>query len=267
MKLSFSTLGCPDWYWADILAGAKDLGYQGVELRGVLQAIDLPSIKAFWPENRTATRAQLERIGLQLPCATTSCELFDLTPAMQKLGKDTIDVAGAMGIPYVRMLADRGPAPGEAFVDEGEVLSSAQLLGEYAANAGVTVLIESNGVYASSEKLARLLQRVNLPSVAALWDVHHPYRYMGEPPQVTVDNLQTYLRHTHWKDSIRDNGVTHYRIMGQGDLPLYDFAGCLVDAGYTGYYSLEWVKRWDLTLEAPGIAFAQFVQFMRRLEM
>ena len=36
--------------------------------------------------------------------------------------------------------------------------------------------------------------------------------------------------------------------------------------GYRGFYSLEWVKRWDLSLEEPGIAFAHYKQFMDALE-
>ena len=35
MKLSFSTLGCPEWSWNEILATAKDMGFDGIEIRGV----------------------------------------------------------------------------------------------------------------------------------------------------------------------------------------------------------------------------------------
>jgi len=35
MKIGFSTLGCPDWTLSEILATAKDLGYNGVEIRGI----------------------------------------------------------------------------------------------------------------------------------------------------------------------------------------------------------------------------------------
>lgn len=35
MKLSLSTLGCPGWSWNEIFATAKDLGMNGIEVRGV----------------------------------------------------------------------------------------------------------------------------------------------------------------------------------------------------------------------------------------
>ena len=35
MKLAFSTLGCPDWSWEEILATAKDMGFDAVEILGI----------------------------------------------------------------------------------------------------------------------------------------------------------------------------------------------------------------------------------------
>ena len=35
MNLSFSTLGCPNWTWREIIAAAVDLRYNGIELRGI----------------------------------------------------------------------------------------------------------------------------------------------------------------------------------------------------------------------------------------
>ena len=37
MKLAFSTLGCPGWMWRDILSAAADLGYDGIEMRGLFR--------------------------------------------------------------------------------------------------------------------------------------------------------------------------------------------------------------------------------------
>ena len=43
-------------------------------------------------------------------------------------------------------------------------------------------------------------------------------------------------------------------------------AELLLEKGYEGYFSLEWVKRWDFTLEEPGIVFAHYANYMRKLE-
>ena len=48
-------------------------------------------------------------------------------------------------------------------------------------------------------------------------------------------------------------------------MPLEEIVGVLKDGGYDGFYSLEWVKRWDTTLEEPGIVFAHYANYMRTL--
>ena len=48
MKLSFSTLGCPRWTLKEIVATAKDLGFDGVEIRGIGDKINALEIPEFW---------------------------------------------------------------------------------------------------------------------------------------------------------------------------------------------------------------------------
>ena len=35
MRISFSTLGCPDFSWVDIYTMAKDFKFDGIEIRGL----------------------------------------------------------------------------------------------------------------------------------------------------------------------------------------------------------------------------------------
>ena len=35
MKISFSTLACPDFSWTEIYSMAKDVGFNGIEIRGI----------------------------------------------------------------------------------------------------------------------------------------------------------------------------------------------------------------------------------------
>ena len=44
MKISFSTIACPDYDWADIYSMAKDLGFDGIEIRGL--GDDIYAVKA-----------------------------------------------------------------------------------------------------------------------------------------------------------------------------------------------------------------------------
>ena len=75
MKISFSTLGCPSWSWNDIVTTAADLKYNGIEVRGVGKDISAPSIPQFGADMLPATKEQLKKLGLEIPCLT-SCLLY-----------------------------------------------------------------------------------------------------------------------------------------------------------------------------------------------
>ncbi|GHU73613.1 sugar phosphate isomerase [Clostridia bacterium] len=267
MKISFSTLGCPRWSWQDITSTARDLGYNGIEVRGIGADISAPSIPQFAPDAIAGTRAQLDKLHLTIPCLASECTIHDRAAAARTATEVAayIKLAKALGVPYIRIMGAAAVPQPMGVVDESFVREQAQQFGEQAQAAGVTLLMETHGIWSDSEKLARLLEKVNNPSVQALWDVHHPYRYHGEKPRVTLDNLGQYIHHVHLKDSRMEGDTVRYALPGYGDVPFEEAVGLLEDNGYKDFYSLEWVKRWDLTLEEPGIVFAHFINIMRSL--
>ena len=101
-------------------------------------------------------------------------------------------------------------------------------------------------------------------AVAALWDTHHPYRFASETPGKTVQNLGAYIKYVHIKDSVVENGIIQYRMMGEGDLPIDDMMLALRSINYEGYVSLEWVKRWAADLDDAGVVFPHFANYMSR---
>ena len=75
MKLSFSTLGCPDFDWSDICSTAKDFGFAGIELRGLGADIFSVNAKPFRAENIDATIEQLKKLRLEICCISSGCAL------------------------------------------------------------------------------------------------------------------------------------------------------------------------------------------------
>ncbi|NMA95146.1 MAG: sugar phosphate isomerase/epimerase [Clostridiales bacterium] len=259
MKIGFSTLGCPEWSWKEIVAAAKDLGYDGIELRGVGNEMYMPKAQPFTPENIQSTKSMLDELGLEIPCITSACYLFkeDVDRYISE-GKDYIDIASKLQSPYIRVLGDRHPHPGED-IDHGKVASALDELGEYAKDRGVMVLIESNGVYANSRTLLALLEGLKSDNIGIVWDIHHPYRFMNEDIEDTYERLKGFIRHVHVKDSICVDDKVKYCLLGQGDIPLEQALELLKADGYKGYLSLEWVRRWYYGLEEPGIVFPHFI--------
>ncbi|MBP3324631.1 MAG: AMP-binding protein [Clostridia bacterium] len=263
MKLSFSTLGCPDFSWSDITALAKDFGFHGIELRGLgndIFALNAP----FSKENLAKTKANLKRLKLEICCLSSGCALKYKDKHEESIAelKEYIALAKELGTPYIRVLGDLKAMPEEDFPDE-YVIEPMKILAPIAEEAGVTLLIETNGVYSDTKRLADVLARIGHDSVAALWDWNHPYRFNGESPETTINNLGAYIKHTHIKDSVMVDGKVEYRLVGEGDLPpMADYMKALRSLNYEGYISLEWLKQYAPELSDAGIVFPHYAHFM-----
>ncbi|HBP39251.1 MAG TPA: AMP-dependent synthetase, partial [Clostridiales bacterium] len=265
MKIAFSTLGCPDFSWPDIYSMAKDLGYDGIEIRGLGDEIYTVKAPPFTGAELPQTVKLLARLRLEIPCLSSGCCLKFAGSADANFEEivSYIDLASQLRTPFVRVLADQDPqARGE--VDDAVVLETLRRLIPVAEAKNVTLLVETNGVYADTARLAQLLDQAASDAVAALWDVHHPYRHAGEKPAATVKNLGAYIKYIHVKDSVVENGQVRYRLMGEGDLPFDEIMQALRSINYDGYVSLEWVKRWAADLDDAGVVFPHFANFMGR---
>jgi Acyl-CoA synthetases (AMP-forming)/AMP-acid ligases II len=264
MKISFSTLACPDWSWKDIISTAKDVGCDGVEVRAGSDDAFALHIKPFSEEQLAATVAKLGELKLEIPCFSSDCCLKykDREEFNEKELQEYIELCAKTGTPYIRVLADRNPEPDGDDVDDAFIARQLCSLAEKAEQKNVTLLVETNGVFANSERLYHLLEQVPYDSVAALWDTHHTCRHAGEIPEQTVQNLGSYIKHVHVKDSVVENGMLEYRMMGEGDLPIDEMMRALNSINYEGYISLEWVKRWANDLQDPGIVIPHFVNYM-----
>ncbi|MBN1891317.1 MAG: AMP-binding protein, partial [Clostridiales bacterium] len=268
MKLAFSTLGCPDWTWSEIYSMAFDLGYSGIEIRGLGDEIVASRAGPFLTGEIDHTIGELARLKLAIPCFSSNGVLSapDGGQAARSEIKEYIDLAKRIGTEYIRVLADAHPSP-EGEVDDDAVIAILRDLARDAEAGQVTLLVETNGVYADTKRLRELLDKVSSPYVQALWDVHHPFRFFGEKPEETWKNIGDAVRYIHVKDSVMDeHQKVSYRLPGNGDVPLFELFSLLHDHAYDGFVSLEWVKRWSTEIEDPAIVFPHFVHFVRKWE-
>ncbi len=264
MKISFSTLACPDFDWTDIYSMAKDLRFDGIEIRGLGNDIVAVKAKPFTEKMLPKTIAKLKELELSIPCLSSGCALKYKEKEEETINEITsyIELATKLGTPYIRILADKDPMPVDD-VDDGYIAGVLTKLADIAKEKGtVTLLVETNGVYADTKRLRALLDKVGRNEVAALWDLHHPYRYNGESGEQTVANLGTYIKYCHVKDSVMKDGSLTYSLMGEGDMPIKEMFAALKTIGYEGYMSLEWVKRWANNLCDAGIVIPQYANYM-----
>lgn len=263
MKISFSTLACPDFSWQEIYSMAKDFQFDGIEIRGL--GNDIFSYKAlpFQDSEIEKTVSKLQSLGLEIPCLSSGTCLKsreNLSAAIEEI-TEYAKLASKLNTSYIRILGDKEPDPRDD-VDDNVVYDALVKLVPIAEEYNVTLLVETNGVYSDTLRLKRLLDKVGSRKIAALWDLHHPYRFAGESPEDTVSNLGEYIKYTHVKDSEIVDGKVCYRLMGDGDMPLDEMFAALDSIHFDGYVSFEWVYRWAHNLCDAGIAVPNFAGFM-----
>ena len=195
MNLSFSTRGWNNLSWDEQVRDAVDMGFQGIEPYNIQE---FPSLSgrggAFHAYILNETIRDLKKNKLTLPCFDTSIDLslpFENTEKAEYL----INTAASMKVPYIAFCA--------LHEDEDTVNINIQKILDLAKD-NVCILIKTVGIYADTERLRRLMDSYACDGLAALWDMHHPYRDFGEIPDKTIRNLGGYVKHVHLRDSDDD---------------------------------------------------------------
>ncbi len=265
--MAFSTLGCPAWDWKTVLAEAETLGFAALELRGIQGEMDLTKRPELAGDGLKATRTELAGRGLSIACLGSSARMHEGEAAARAVqldeGRRFIDLAHALGAPYVRVFGDALPQGPPRAAVLARVVAGFRELGGHAQGSGVTVLIESHGDFTRSADLAEVLETVALPEVALLWDAHHTFVAAHEAPAETFARLGRFIRHTHLKDSRPAGDGRRYVLTGTGDVPVRETVRVLASGGYRGLYCFEWEKKWHPEIEEPEVAFAHYARTMR----
>jgi sugar phosphate isomerase/epimerase len=265
--IAFSTLGCPQWSFKAVLDCATANGYAGMELRGIAGEMDLTKVPELQGTRIAETKRDLSALGLVVTDLGASARMHEKDPATREKqldeGRRFIDLAHALGVPYVRMFGDKLPPeePKEEVLKR--VVDGFQQMAAAAKSAGVTVLIESHGDFTHSDDLHTILTRVSSDAFALLWDAHHTFVAGKESPADTWKALGRYVRHTHLKDSVPQGDDRRYVLTGTGQVPVKEQAKVLAAGGYKGYYCFEWEKKWHPEIEEPEIAFPHYAKTMR----
>lgn len=270
MKLSISTLACPDWSLDQVVAACVSAGIEGIDLRGLGGEIDITRLPQF-NDGLADTMALLREHGLELPCFNTSVTL--VSPSPQRW-QDMLDeafryatLAEKTQTPYLRIFG--GAMPKGISEEEALAMASRHLrqVIKVCRPRGVMALLETHDIWATSGAVRRLLHELDPTEAGVLWDVEHPVR-AGEAPADTAASLHRWIKHVHIKDSVLRDGQIVPTLLGQGDLPLGQVMRALQAMGFDGWVCLGTERRWHPDLApTPEDSFPQFADFMRTIEL
>lgn len=296
-KLAFSTLGCPDWTWEQIVAGGREFGYRGIEIRMLRGEVDLPRVPEFRHHLRQARRRECLDAGLEICGLASSIRFHDREDRVRRgqfeAGKEFLNLAADLGGTFIRVFGDvlsDAARNGDLKAKRDDlkwIAEGLSRMGELSRPFGISILLETHGDFTSTEELPELMCQVDDPQVGLLWDTHHPWRFEGEEPSETWKRIGRWVRHTHWKDSdstgsnirtelsersdrlarelMSGHRSAQYCRFGEGEFPASKCLESIRSDGYCGWYCLEWEKAWHPEIADASEIFPLFADRFRSM--
>ncbi len=264
-RIAFSTLAFPDATLASAASLGRRGGYSGIELRLIDGELIDPSMPV---ADRVRVKRAVTAAELPVVAVDSSIRLTDDDPGPEL--RRFLELASDWESPLVRVfggaLAAADPARRQQLRTAAQVLESAVPLAE---RLGVAIGVETHDAFSASSVVAELLAlidpgAVDSGTVGAVWDSHHPHR-MGEGPAEVYANLGPRILLAQVKDARRQaDGDWQLVLLGEGEVPVREMLGLLVDGGYPHWISVEWEKRWHPEIEEPEVALPQHLELLTK---
>jgi sugar phosphate isomerase/epimerase len=268
MKLSFSTLACPDWTMPQIIAMASSQGYDGIELRFVEGEDSLWKLPTFSGTALAATSRSLADHSLTISCLDTSCRFHSPDAAVRKRwlieGERMADLAAGLNAPGLRVFGDSIEPGADRDSTRGWIADSIHQLAEIAAPKGVEVWLENHGDFAGARDTSEIVTQAASPGVGVVWDPANSFVASQDRPRDAAAILGVAIRHVHVKDLRRNGKDWKYVAMGEGEFPLRELLEILQGIHYDRFLSFEWEKKWHPEIADAEVALPHFMNWFRK---
>jgi len=263
MKLSFATLGCPTWTMERIAAHASEMGFEGVELRGVAGEHIGPDVS---PTEREQIRAIFRKQKVEIACLSAYNHFTSRDLKLRDEGRVSLEnmilLARDIGCPLIRVFGGQWIG-----IDREAnircVVESLTPMVETAEKNGVRLAFENHDAWCKGQDVAAILKEITSPALGVCWDVVNSF--FSEPQEMTFAAIRERIIHVHFKDAARTDNAIHSKLPGTGEVDLRCALSLLQASGYRGYLSFEWEKKWEPDLENPEIAFPHYEKFVASL--
>jgi len=269
MKLAFSTLGCPNWELREVVAAAREWGYDGVEFRAIGGVLDLLSRVEFGAAQIAATKNSFVDEGIEICCVDTSC-VFHSTEATERAKQVEIalahaELAAQLGAPLIRVFPDKIQTGAQREQTRDWIAAGLRQIAEHMPD-GVNVALETHGDFARAECAAEIVTLANHPRVKLIWDVANSVA-AGDDIAHAARTVQPYLAHVHLRDAKPVAGSEHWLpvLAGNGRVSFAEAVAAITLLNYDGFVSFEWEKYWRPEIEEPEVALPDFINAIRAL--
>lgn len=268
MKLAFTTLGCPGWTVEQIAEKSRVFGFDGVELRTSQDGQHL-SAEATLDEAKRISKL-FSDAGVPVMSLMGYTTFAHLEPekirAQQALMRKQLALAEAMRVPFVRTFAGRIPSAASRDAMVEAVARALKPLAAEAADRGLTIGLETHDDWCTGTATMAVVDQVGRNGIGIVFDIGNVFRVGAESWEDTYCKIRSAIAYCHVKDSyIGPDGTLHYVPVGAGDLPWSKILSRFKQDGFSGFFSLEWEKKWHPELPEPEYIFPHYVAKMRQI--
>lgn len=251
MRLSVSSLTCPDWTLDRMARELVQQHIPAIDLRTLAGRQDIWNLPEFVAAARNHTRKRLGAVGLSVAGVSTSIRAgverspnveVHAAPAWHEECAEALSLCRDMGGSYLRIFG--GPR-NIVQVDEAAMRSIAsdyRRICRAAEPFGIRVLLETHDVVSSGAMVRDIVHRVDHQLAGVVWDVRHPRHLAGESYEETAAALADVLHLVH----VKDFDGTNFDLVpfGSGSLDPARLFEVLRSVDYDG----------DIVLEQPRVA-------------
>lgn len=252
MKLAFSTEYVTAASFVGLCNIAADYGFSGFEVFDVDREIRTHADNLFRSADRAGARRKLCNRHISVSALTCPEPIGTGTDDGETVAR-YVGLAADAGIPYVIIRVT------DKF---GEIVSSGQIrdcLAPAVRKAGednVTILFETCGYLAHTERLINLINCFASGAVGASWNIRETYFLAGESAEATVQMLGAYIKNVRIGDRRAGQDV----LIGDGELPVGEFLSALRSLNYDGFLVADRNEEYT----DPDIVLTHFYGFMSR---
>lgn len=122
----------------------------------------------------------------------------------------------------------------------------------------MSILFETEGTLANTEKLIEIINAFATVAVGASWNVRETYFRAGESAENTIQTLGAYISYVRMGDEKNGKRV----LIGDGELPVKEFISALRSLDYSGFICAEWNDE----INDPDIVLTHFENYITGFE-
>lgn len=240
---------------AELIPLAAQMGFDAIEFAEIN-----PPAGTEKAEYAAFLNAEAKKAGIAIAAYCIGADLLRDTDAEIERLKKEVDIAAILGVPVMRHDASGGYGR-EVRSQRGfnnalpTLVRGYKEVTQYAKTKGVRTCIENHGYFCQdSVRVEAIINGVADENFGALVDIGN-FMCADEDPAVAVGNLAPYAFHVHCKDfhykkgtelvppdgffGTRGGNWLRGAIIGHGVVPVEQCLRILKNAGYNGYYTVE----------------------------